>query len=293
MSHSMELLFTGANGFLGRHVAAVVAEEGVRAVPWLRRGDAAGAERAPLEDAAAVRRALERRRPSAVLHLAARADVGACLADPEGALAVNAELPARLAAACAELGVRFVHLSTDMVFDGTRAPYAESDLPRPLSTYGRSKRAGEEAVLAAHPAALVVRLPLLFGDGLGLARGATEGLRRALANGGTAKLFRDERRSALHARDAARALITLSRATCSGLLHVAARDALSRHELGLALAARAGLESGRIEAIAQAQVPSAEPRPSDLELDVRRALALGLALPSVREGVERDGARPR
>jgi dTDP-4-dehydrorhamnose reductase len=289
----MELLFTGANGFLGRHLAAVAAEEGVRAVPWLRGGDAEDAERAPLEDAAAVRRALERRRPAALVHLAARADVGACLADPAGAQSVNAVLPGRLAAACAELGLRFVHVSTDMVFDGTRAPYAEDDPPRPLSTYGRSKRAGEEAVLAAYPAALVARLPLLFGDGLGLARGATEGLRRALENGGTARLFRDERRSALHARDAARSLLALSRATCSGLLHVAARDALSRYELGLALAARAGLASARIEAIAQAEVPSAEPRPSDLQLDVRRALALGLALPSVREGVERDGARPR
>ncbi|MBL8897553.1 MAG: SDR family oxidoreductase [Planctomycetes bacterium] len=289
----MELLFTGANGFLGRHLAAEAAVEGLRAIPWVRGEGHGAAESAPLEDDAAVRRALERRRPAAVLHLAARADVGACHADPAGAFAVNAELPERLARATAALGLRFVHVSTDMVFDGTQAPYAESAVPCPLSVYGRSKRAGEEAVLAAHPAALVVRLPLLFGDGLGLARGATEGLRRSLANGGTARLFRDERRSALHARDAARSLLALARTTSAGLLHVAARDAVSRYDLGLALAARYGWERERILSIAQAEVPSAEPRPSDLELDVRRALALGLALPTVRESVERDGARPR
>ncbi|MBL8896188.1 MAG: sugar nucleotide-binding protein, partial [Planctomycetes bacterium] len=98
---------------------------------------------------------------------------------------------------------------------------------------------------------------------------------------------------ALHARDAARSLLALARTTSAGLLHLAARDAVSRYELGLALAARYGWERERILSVAQAEVPSAEPRPSDLELDVRRALALGLALPTVREGVERDGARPR
>jgi dTDP-4-dehydrorhamnose reductase len=290
----MEFLFTGANGFLGRHLAAAAAEQGLRALPWRRAGAHRGlvgdGETAPLDDEAAVREVLARRRPAALLHLAASADVGRCHADPRAAFAANAEIPAVLARACAELAVRFLHASTDMVFDGREAPYAEEAALRPLSVYGRSKAAGEEAVLAAHPGALVVRLPLLFGAGEGLARGATEGLRRALAAGGEVRLFRDERRSALHARDAARALLDLAARELRGRLHVAARDAVSRFELGLLLAARHGWPTHALRAVAQAEVPAPEPRASDLELDVRRALALGLELPSVRESVARDGA---
>ena len=84
---------------------------------------------------------------------------------PETAHLINAEAPGQLARICADAGVRFVHVSTDYVFDGTnRTPYAESDHTCPLGVYGRTKLAGEQAVLAANPGALIVRTAWVFSE---------------------------------------------------------------------------------------------------------------------------------
>src|SRR5436305_4941697 len=89
-----------------------------------------------------------------------------CHRDPARARRVNVGGTATLAELAAKARARLVLVSTDLVFDGEHAPYREPDPPAPLSVYGASKRAAEEAVLA-HPRHAVARLSLLFGPGLG------------------------------------------------------------------------------------------------------------------------------
>lgn len=117
-----------------------------------------------LADPPAMQRVLDGLRCDALLNPAGITSVDACEDDPLAAHQVNTEAPALLATWCAASGVRFIHFSTDYVFDGNSPGLRrEDEAAEPLSVYGRTKRAGELAVLACHPAALVLRVSWVFG----------------------------------------------------------------------------------------------------------------------------------
>ncbi|HEX6883306.1 MAG TPA: sugar nucleotide-binding protein [Planctomycetota bacterium] len=291
----MTLLLVGASGFLGPHLVRAARRRGLRVAAASRR-PAAG-PRAPgtvpdelheldaaVPDAAQRLAALlEAVQPSALLLAAACARVEECERDPERAAALNVALPAAAARLARARGLRLVHLSTDLVF-GARPPrgarYAEDDPPSPVHAYGRSKAAGEAAVLAADPPALVLRLPLLYGDSFGRGLGASDHVLAALARGEQPALFTDEWRTPLEAGNAAEAVLELLAGDARGLLHLAGPARLNRHELALAVLAargRAG-EAGRLGAVTRAARGLAAQRPADVSLDAGRALTL-LSMP--------------
>ena len=100
----------------------------------------------------------------ALINTAAQTNVDRCETHQEEAFALNAEAPRVLAEICAGKRARFIHISTDYVFDGEkREPYREEDEARPISVYGESKREGEQRALAANDRALIVRVSWVFG----------------------------------------------------------------------------------------------------------------------------------
>jgi dTDP-4-dehydrorhamnose reductase len=100
----------------------------------------------------------------ALINTAAQTNVDRCETHPEEAFALNGEAPKILAEICAAKKARFVHVSTDYVFDGEkREPYTEEDAATPVSVYGKSKRAGEARALEANERALMVRVSWVFG----------------------------------------------------------------------------------------------------------------------------------
>ena len=100
----------------------------------------------------------------ALINTAAQTNVDRCETHVEEAFALNGEAPRVLAEICAEQKARFIHISTDYVFDGEkREPYSEEDEPRPISVYGESKREGERRALEANERALIVRVSWVFG----------------------------------------------------------------------------------------------------------------------------------
>ena len=155
----MKLLVTGAAGMLGRDLLLAAGNAG---------HDVVGFGRAELDvtNAERVQRRIELERPDVVINSAAWTDVdGAEAAEPE-AFAVNGTGAGNVAAAAAAVGASVVYVSTDYVFDGAKGePYVESDQPAPLSAYGRTKLAGEEATAAANKRHFVVRSAGLFGIG--------------------------------------------------------------------------------------------------------------------------------
>ena len=155
------LLITGASGFLGTNALLAALDEG-RDVACAFNNTPVGHEgvRAVATDLSTVDAAsklLDCVEPEWVLNCAAMANVDSCEREPDAAERVNAELPRALASACRKAGTRLVHISTDAVFDGNDGDYHETDEPLPLNVYGRTKLAGERAVLEELPDALVAR----------------------------------------------------------------------------------------------------------------------------------------
>jgi dTDP-4-dehydrorhamnose reductase len=100
----------------------------------------------------------------ALINTAAQTNVDRCETHQEEAFAINADAPGVLAEICARKKARFIHISTDYVFDGEkREPYTEADEAQPISVYGESKRAGERCALEANERALVARVSWVFG----------------------------------------------------------------------------------------------------------------------------------
>ncbi len=99
-----------------------------------------------------------------LINAAALTNVDYCEDHREEAMRLNAEAPRVLAEICRENGSRFIHVSTDYIFDGEkRTPYTEEDAAEPISVYGESKREGEIQVLEANARALVIRVSWVFG----------------------------------------------------------------------------------------------------------------------------------
>ncbi len=155
----MKLLVTGAAGMLGRDLMLAAGNAGHDVVGFGRR-------ELDVTDAAALEKKVDLERPDIVINSAAWTDVDGAEAAEEAAFAVNGTGAGNVAAAAARVGAAVVYVSTDYVFDGAKgAPYVESDQPAPLSAYGRTKLAGEEATAAANKRHFIVRSAGLFGIG--------------------------------------------------------------------------------------------------------------------------------
>ncbi len=196
-----------------------------------------------LEVAEGLEAWLDARSPGLVIGCAALSSVGDCERDPQRAELLNARLPGRIGAWCAGSGARYVHVSTDLVFGSTAPPggFTEDAEPDPVSVYGRTKREGEIEVLDACPGALVVRLPLLYGNSGGRGAGASDSLLAAVDGGERPGLFVDEWRTPLEVSNAADALLELGSGDAHGILHVAGPDRVSRYQLGTAVLEAMGL----------------------------------------------------
>lgn len=276
----MHVLLTGATGFLGHRAAAALRAAGHELTLAARSASGDDAVAVDLGQPGAISALLLARAPDAVLNLAAVPDIAPAREYPECARALNVELPAELARACAP-GTRLVHVSTDQVFDGSRGGWREDDAAHPLHLYGESKLAGERAVQLACPAAAIVRPGLITGAAPAGRRSASSGLRagleRAAAGGERPGMFTDEVRSPVAAADLCDALVALlKRPDLAGVFHAGGPEVLTRRELAEREASAWGFAPELLGATTRAAVGLAEERPADLSLDSERLrIAIG------------------
>jgi dTDP-4-dehydrorhamnose reductase len=154
----MRIVVTGAGGGLGRALLSAAGPH----------HDLIGLTHADLDigDHDAVMQTVVPLGPDLIVNCAAFTAVDANETDPVRAFRDNAQGPQSLALAARDVGARILHVSTDYVFDGERdRPYDETDVPRPLSVYGRTKLAGERMVRDATPEHVIVRTGFVFGGG--------------------------------------------------------------------------------------------------------------------------------
>jgi dTDP-4-dehydrorhamnose reductase len=264
-----KLLITGAAGQLGQALALAAGRQG-----W----DAAATDLPDLDitDPRAVWETLNRRRPEVVINAAAATRVDDLESDPDGALRVNGLGPRNLAVACRRLGMKLVHLSTDYVFDGTKAgPYVEWDKTEPLSVYGRSKLLGEEWVRQQCPDHFIVRTAWLYGvPGPNfvtaiLARG------RSLAPDGELKVVRDQRGTPTSALALAPQLLALAATEAFGTYHATCQGETTWYEFARLIVETAGIKV-RVTPCTTREYPLPAPRPANSVLANRLLQVAGL-----------------
>jgi dTDP-4-dehydrorhamnose reductase len=278
--HGQRILVTGAAGQLGRYLMPALQQQGATTI-GLGARPAAGVDiAADITDATAVERAVTDAQPNAVIHAAAYTDVDGCERDPARAEAVNAEGSRNVASMAKAAGAYLIAVGTDFVFPGDGgAPYAEDAATRPLSVYGSSKLAGEEAVLAADPGFAVARTAWLYG---GSGKHFPRTVLTVLRDRGGMEVVDDEAGNPTFAGDLAEALVSLLAARGAGVFHLVNAGRTTRFALAQAVAAAAGLDPGLITPTTTADFLAKYPlparRPADSTLANLRAAALGVTL---------------
>ena len=284
------ILITGASGLLGLNFAMqFYSQHTLTGV--VHSNILAGAPfpviQADLSQPGIMEEILDQVRPEVVLHCAALANVDACEHQPELAWQVNAELPGRLAAASARDGFHLVHLSTDAVFDGQHGDYSEEDEPNPLSTYARTKLAGERKVFEANPAALVARVNF-YGWSLSGRRSLGEFFVTNLSAGRQVNGFTDVVFCPLEATLLGEVFLRLVELEAGGLLHVVSSEWQSKYDFGCAVAAQFGLDDGLIRPVSVAEGGLLAARSPDLRLRTDRLAGfLGRPAPGQAECLQR------
>jgi dTDP-4-dehydrorhamnose reductase len=271
----MRILVTGANGMLGRALAERLAG-GHTLLLW-------GREEADLGDEAAVQDAARGIEFDAVVHAAAFTNVDRCESEYELALRGNRDAVRHVARLARERGARFVTVSTDYVFDGTKGtPYVETDPTSPVNAYGRSKLAGEEAALTSGAAALVVRTSWLFGPG---GKNFVDTIAGKLERGEALEVVDDQRGSPTYTRDLAHGIARLLGRGATGIVHVTNGGETTWYGFAVAIARYLGA-TAPIAPIGSERIrrPAARPAYSVLSGERYAGLA-GERLPSWEEAL--------
>lgn len=215
-----------------------------------------------------------------VVNCAAYTKVDAAEEDQHRAHAVNALGPENVAHACARAGADLIHISTDYVFsglfeDGRRRPYEIDDETGPLSVYGRTKLAGEMAVLAAMPDAHIVRTAWIYEGGDGTDFVAT--MRRLAARDEPIDVVADQVGSPTYVGDLVGALLQIADGSIrEPLLHAANEGEASRFEQAQAVFEAVGVDPQRVRPVGSDRYPRPAPRPPYSALSGRRSAGAGL-----------------
>jgi dTDP-4-dehydrorhamnose reductase len=280
----MKLAVFGAAGQLGAALARVGEHRGVAVIGFHRAG-------ADIADAAAVGAALVEADADVAVNAAAYTAVDKAESEPEMAFAVNRDGAANVAAAAAHAGIPVIHISTDYVFDGTKAAaYVEDDPIAPVGIYGRSKAEGEAAVCAANPHAVILRTAWVYGvEGANFVKT----MLRLGAERDVLRIVDDQRGCPTFADDLAGGIVSVAGNLGErwGTYHLSGGGETTWFGFAGAIfaeAARLGARTPRLEPITTADYPTPAKRPANSVLDCTKAKrTFGVELPPWNDGLSR------
>ncbi len=228
--------------------------------------------------------------PATLVNAAAWTAVDAAESEPEAAKRANTDAPARLATLCAQYGTRLIHISTDYVFDGAKgAPYVEDDAPNPTGVYGATKLAGESAVRAACPDAVILRTSWVYAEN---GRNFVRTMLNAARQRPELRVVADQRGCPTNADDLAQAILAIAaQPGAGGTYHAAGTGEVTWHGFAQAIfkaASAHGWPAPVLHAITTADYPTPARRPADSRLDCGRlASDLRVRLPDWRPSLHR------
>ena len=283
------ILIVGGSGQIGERVARLYAEQGGPVVSTCFSQARAGASPLDASDANQVMRLTARLQPRLIINCVnAKGGTDACERDPSLAQRFHFGSACHLVDAARAVGAKFVHLSTDYVFDGRAGPYSEDDVPCPISQLGRAKRQAEQYVLEQLPAALILRTSFVFSwaqqtTALNFVMQLFAGDRQ----GSVVRVPTDQIGNVTYAPNLAEAVVELVELNAKGLYHVAGTTRCSKYAWALRVAHYFGLRAIVIQGVTTAELQQAAPRPlqSGFRLEKVQAILKRTRLWSLEEGL--------
>jgi len=283
------VLVIGAGGMLGRDVSSELARRGVTPISK----DRAACDITELVSLRSAAQELQTlcgsggSRRGVVINCAAYTDVNRAESEETLALAINGDGPGHLASVCRDHGFHLVHVSTDYVFDGTKAePYETEDATFPINAYGRTKLAGEVAInqVMAEGTWAVARTSWLYGVH---GPNFVKTMLRLAGEGRDMKVIGDQVGAPTYTADLARALVDIAlEPRARGILHVTNSGSCSWFEFARAIFEDAGIQPKSLVACATADFPTPARRPANSRLSPASLLKAGIApLPDWRDGL--------
>ena len=297
MAEKKKVLVTGSNGLLGQKLTDLF----ISKADWELVATGVGANRHPrsMEDGAyryevlditdegMVNAVLRRELPDVVIHTAAMTQVDDCEFQRDACVALNVVSVERLAKLSTELGFHLVHISTDFIFDGTKAMVTEEELPNPLSYYGWSKWEGEKAVMENANSYSILRTVLVYGKVADMSRtNIVLWAHGALRDGKKANVVTDQFRTPTLAEDLAMGCFLAAEKKAQGIYHIAGKDYMSVIELVERVAKFYGFSMENITRVDSSTLNQPAKRPPDTGLSIEKARKdLGYEPHSFEEGL--------
>jgi dTDP-4-dehydrorhamnose reductase len=285
------ILVTGASGLLGASVLmrALKAKTTVTGLSYRHRFQLPGTDihNLDLTDWSACRRVIADVNPSAIIHCAAATNVDWCEDHREEAFQINTRTSSYLAELAHGIGAKFVHISTDSVFDGNKGNYSELDTPAPLNVYARTKLSAEQEVLGRHQSPLILRVNF-YGWNIQPKQSLAEWILTQLEQGQVVPGFVDVHFCPTFVNDLADILFNMLDRCMSGIYHVVGSEKVSKFEYARRLAMVFGFSPERIVPISVGQAKLRANRPRNVSLNIEKvATELGCKLPDIDSGLQR------
>lgn len=267
----MNVMITGASGLLGRACTKAFADQQLITCAWSRAVE--NDLRIDLTDSSAIRAAIAEQRPDLIIHTAAERKPDLCENQQDLTQKLNVDASRTLAEAAADTNAKLVYISTDYVFDGTNPPYAVDDACHPLNFYGQTKRAGEEAVLAASDQHVVLRVPILYGEIETLEESPITALFNEVLNPEPHAVDHWAIRYPTYVGDVAQTLRSwldplMNNPQTRGLYHLSGAEALTKYEMACTIGDLFNLDHDHLSP--ENNPPTGAPRPEDCQLDISR-----------------------
>ncbi len=272
-SRNRRLFITGAGGLLGGHLYRLGALKYEvwggyfnNEVPHLKQ-----MIKLDIRHPQKLKQALQSIMPGVVLHTAAVSHLDICEKNPGLAFAVNGKAVRYLAEICADLGIRLIFMSSDMVFDGVRGMYKEEEKTSPLSVYGRTKVFAENIIADTCRDYVNVRLALIYGRACYGGSSFSDWILSRLNAGQPVPLFNDQFRSPVYVENAAAVLLELAFSDYTGTLHLGGSERIDRYRFGELIAGHGGYPRDLLQSVSMSAKKFHAPRPRDVSLCVKKA----------------------
>jgi dTDP-4-dehydrorhamnose reductase len=237
-----KVLITGANGLLGQKLVALLAGKADYQLLATAKGPNRIAKTGKtyyyseldITNPEEVEKVVSYFKPEYIIHTAAMTNVDQCETDQEGCTLLNVEATKYLIESAKKIDAFFIHLSTDFIFDGTKGPLSETDIPNPISYYGQSKLQAEQLVQASELRWAIVRTVLVYGIVSDMSRSnIVLWVKKSLEEKKNINVVDDQWRTPTLGEDLAMGCFLIIQKNATGIFNISGKDMLTPYEMAI------------------------------------------------------------